>query len=516
MLTGIAWVLVIVALSGGEGVYAQREHCDPPEASSGKSRGSDHDCRPDKEESPTPEPSPTEEPTPEPTPVPPSPSPAPQVSPTKEVVVELHEAPSPMPTSTTVPTTTASPTQTPEPTVEPTDVPAVLAAVATPTFTPLPTATMTPTATPTLTPTPTAAPVPVITPVSEVQGLVVEAPPLNFLADFTGLGDVSTSLGVIGTNLSLALVTLLLALIATTIFNATLKENAEVIGLGLSRFSMPAMALAGAVGGRLAPFQQRHTRSYAFAKLMGLLALTALIYATLDPHFGFNDVSLVLIIGLMVGLTFTTFLYEGGQVLFSSRALGLPAAIRAYPLALGIAAVCVLLSKVVELNPGVIFGFVAGAALASSGGLGRKEQGLMVLLPMVCVLGVSLIALALIDPLRSLAERHESIWYSLPETAAVAIFVGGAESVLLSLLPLTFNDGQKVWAWNRLAWLAIALPASFLFFHVIVNRHETYGSLLGASSLGPLVAAIIFLTLALATWLYFRLRNIRAPQTASP
>ena len=128
---------------------------------------------------------------------------------------------------------------------------------------------------------------------------------------------------------------------------------------------------------------------------VALIALTALIYSALDPHFGFNDSSLVLVVALMIGLALTTFLYEGGQVLFSQRAFGVPAAIRAYPVAIVIAAASVGLSRIVDLNPGVIFGFVAAAAL-TSGNVGHRQHGMIVFVPMLVLLAISLIALALI------------------------------------------------------------------------------------------------------------------------
>jgi hypothetical protein len=449
---------------------------------------------------------PTLEPTLEPT-VPPTPRPRNTV----EATATPEDDIAPTATITATVTPTNSPTATAEPVEdEPPPTQVVVLAVS-----PEPTATATPTATPSPTATPVPAPTsipPAVAPVAEVLGLVIQPEAPNFLADFSGLGDFSTNLGVVATNITLALITLLLILVATTVFNATIKENAEAISLNVTQLALPVTGIASAIGSRAAPFRSRHAQTYSVAKLIGLLSLTAIIYATLDPHFGFNDASLVLILGLMAGLTMTTFLFEGGQVLFSSKAFGAPAAIRAYPIALAIATVSVVLSRVVDLNPGVIFGFVAAAAMAR-GHLGRREEGLIVFVPMLGVLGVSLIALALIDPMREFGNNHPGVWYSLPETIAVAIFVGGAESVLLSMIPLTFNDGEKVWAWNRYAWAAVALPASFLFFHVILNRDGSYESLSGGTK-GPLIAAVIFLIVSLIIWLYFRLRN--GDETAEP
>jgi len=116
--------------------------------------------------------------------------------------------------------------------------------------------------------------------------------------------------------------------------------------------------------------------------------------------------------------------------------------------------------------------------------------------------------------LRSLAEGSTSVWSTLPETIAVTVFVGGAQSVLLSMIPLTFNDGEKVWTWNRRAWLALALPSTFLFFHVIVNRTGEFSSLAKQpGAIAPLIVALVFLAIAVALWLFFHFRS-RSAQRA--
>jgi hypothetical protein len=351
-------------------------------------------------------------------------------------------------------------------------------------------------------------------PVSEVRAAVLSvAPPLNFLAEFPGLSDLSVDPGVLGANLTLALASLLIVLAAATIFNSTLKENAGWFTATASRLprpGLPFIAVTGALGaipGRLS----RNSLVYP----LSLLALTALIYSALDPHFGFNESSLVLLLALMVALTLTTFLAEGGKVLFSTRALGVPAAIRAYPVAILIAAASVGLSRLVELNPGVIFGFVAAAALAP-GGIGRREEGIVSFVPMLGLLTISLVALALVSPLRAITEGGSDVWATLPETIAVAVFVGGAESVLLAMIPLTFNDGQRVLSWSPLAWAAVTVPATFLFFHAIINRDGTFNSLSdNAGALVPLALAVSFLCIAAGTWLFFRVRaRTAAPQGA--
>ena len=110
--------------------------------------------------------------------------------------------------------------------------------------------------------------------------------------------------------------------------------------------------------------------------------------------------------------------------------------------------------------------------------------------------------------MRELSDQGTDIWSKIPETIAIAVFVGGAESVLLCLIPLTFNDGHKIWVWNRLAWLALALPASFLFFHTLINRDASVQDLSQQTNAVAMVGICAgFLALSLVIWLYFRVRR---------
>jgi hypothetical protein len=181
---------------------------------------------------------------------------------------------------------------------------------------------------------------------------------------------------------------------------------------------------------------------------------------------------------------------------------------RVFPLAIVIALGCVALTRVTNLHPGIIFGFVTAAAIfPAAGEPSRRQRGLTVAAPLVAVMVLSGIAFLLIDPMHDFSDAHPGVWGTLPETVAVALFVAGAESALLILIPITFNDGEKVWHWNRLVWFALAVPAAFAFIHVIVNE-DNFGELRDDTDAMTVIAiCVVVLVVSIATWLYFRLRN---------
>jgi hypothetical protein len=342
--------------------------------------------------------------------------------------------------------------------------------------------------------------------VAQVAGVQIAEPVTNFLSSVTGVSDISTDLLVVGTNLTLALITLLIVLLATTIFNATLKENAAQFDGAMSRFTN--VAGVSAFGGWFAAASTNAGHGWlGAAKPLGVTVVTGALYALVQPDFGFNEKTLVLMLALAAAVTITTFVFEGGQVVWSTRRFATPATMRIFPVGIAIALASVALTRFTNLHPGVIFGFVAAAAIAPRHPLSKRDEGLIVLVPLAGLLLASVTAFLLIDPLRDFEEANPGAWGALPVTIAVAVFVGGAEGALLSLLPLTFNDGQKIWQWSRLAWFALALPATFAFIHVVVNEEDYESLTKGRDIVTLLIVSCAVLTVAVGVWLFFRLRR---------
>jgi hypothetical protein len=327
----------------------------------------------------------------------------------------------------------------------------------------------------------------------------------NVFDQVPGLGDLSTNLGVIGTNILLAIIALLCLLVATTIFNSTIKENADTVAVN-SRFAR-AWSIVHLGDLSLEDLPRPLARTLISMQPVFLLAATGIIYGALDPNFGWNESSLVLFIGLIAGITLTTFLFEGGQILFAAKSFHEDAKLQLFPVALAIAAISVFLTRVTAFHPGVIFGFVGSAVITASS---RKREGMIVWIPLVGLFLVSLVALALITPLREWSANRTDVWATIPETIAIAVFVGGGQSVLLTLLPMTFNDGAKVWEWSRLAWFALALPAAFIFFHALINPDAGYADI--AQESRPMIMlgiCVAILAASIVVWFYVRIREGR-------
>jgi hypothetical protein len=299
-------------------------------------------------------------------------------------------------------------------------------------------------------------------------------------------------------------------------FNATVKENGAEMSMMLHRLT--AFVGLGMVAKWFAMnVPDGHTTLPELLKPILITLFTGALYALVQPDFGWNNQTLVLMAALATSVTITTIIFEGGQVLWTNRHHGELAEIAVYPVGILIAIVSVVLTRVTNLHPGVIFGFVAAAALAPrQHSMSARDEGMAVLIPMLSLLGASLLAFLCVDPLRDFEDANPGPWGSYPVTVAVAIFIGGAEGALLTLLPLTFNDGQKIWKWNPLVWLCVALPATFLFIHVVVNEEDLSALTEGTSIITLLIVSGVLYVVAAGTWLFFRARkNRRIAESAS-
>ena len=84
------------------------------------------------------------------------------------------------------------------------------------------------------------------------------------------------------------------------------------------------------------------------------------------------------------------------------------------------------------------------------------------------------------------------------------------------MAPLRFLPGEKLWAWNRIAWAIVFGIGMFAFAHILINPESGYLSDTSRTPFLTVVALIVgFATVSVAFWAYFRFRPERpAPESA--
>jgi hypothetical protein len=230
--------------------------------------------------------------------------------------------------------------------------------------------------------------------------------------------------------------------------------------------------------------------------------LAAVLNAFLDPHLRFDRASLVLVAGLALSVATVSLLASVPARRYVRRVYHDRAHVRLYPIGLGVAAVCVLVSRLTHFEPGYLYGVVAGFAFARE--LGLAEKGWIAFATSAFLLVVALAAFALRVPVHAHAVRSDAVLWALADTVLAAVFAAGVEANVLGLLPLRFLPGEQVIAWRRAAWMAAFGFSVFAFLHALsaqAGEARTGASVAVAAGL-----FLVFGAVSVTFWAYFRYR----------
>jgi hypothetical protein len=215
-----------------------------------------------------------------------------------------------------------------------------------------------------------------------------------------------------------------------------------------------------------------------------------------------------MLISTIVTVGVVTYFYNGGQLIISRQMFGMGGVIRLFPIGVLVAAVCVLFTRLDGFQPGIIYGFIASAAVVSTTEPNKEQSGKILFYPVLALLGLCLLSWFLISPFRDLATDHSSLWAALPETIAVGVFVGGLEGTFFQMIPIRYMDGHKVWSWNKLAWVLLAGSAAFMFWEILLHKQSSSASsVTHGTPAVAIVAMSICCILSLGFYAFFRLRG---------
>ncbi|MDQ1697463.1 MAG: hypothetical protein QOJ03_2816 [Frankiaceae bacterium] len=408
---------------------------------------------------------------------------------------------------TPTPTPSASATKTPKPTGTPTS--------ATPSTTATPTATATPhhRRHPSATPTPTESSSPVALPTTPPPSA---GPPDTGQPGPSNPGDVSgftrhvadasqiaTNGRTLLLNAALALLLVIMLLFPAELFNGTLMENYDEVRGWFGPL--------GRLGTKLESHPLLESRSLRLAGVTLFTAITAGVYGLIDPEFGLDGASLRLFIALAFGLVAMTVLANGAALLFVRWRYGVGGHIRLRPGTLVLALGCVLLSRLIHLQPGYVYGIVAGFQFSRE--IDHAQEGRAVAAWAGWLFALSIGAWLLIEPARHLVEHHEGAFLPLvAEEVTAALTVEGLTVLLLALAPIRFLHGERLLRWNKPAWLVAYAVTAYAFFSIDIHPEWA-----GTEATVPLrVWLVLFLGFGAFSgmfWSYFRFRHPRTAES---
>jgi hypothetical protein len=323
-----------------------------------------------------------------------------------------------------------------------------------------------------------------------------------------GPSDLPIDPAVVLTNLFLTLLIVFLFGLTAEIFNSTMDANRdEVHGWWMRIFRRPAQALGaltvtGSSLGRLSGV----SRLGSVGLVLLVLSLLGLIYGFLSPDFGLNQQSVILFVSLVVGLGFLTYFAEGSSTRLAHRRYRADASIKLYGTAVIVAILAVVISRLVDFQPGLLYGFIASAVIVAPIALARRDDATLVLVPAFGLLVVSILAWMLLGPVR-VAAADGSWAPALAETILAMIFIGGLEGLFITMLPLRFLDGATVMAWSRVAWALVFGTVTFLWWQLLLNQESSFISAFEQSNVQMVLAVLgVFMLTTGGLWAYFRFK----------
>ena len=343
----------------------------------------------------------------------------------------------------------------------------------------------------------------------------VQVPAL--VADIQGPPALSTDLGVLGTNFLLTIIVVITFGLTSSLFNSTIKSNRDDIDALLAAGAQRMRLVRTAGQGIRAAVDHVPGRRFVARpiRVALILGVTGVVYGFLSPDFGLDASSVLLFVSIIVGVGFVTFLTEGGGALLASRRMRAPASVRLYVAAVVVAIVCVGLTRLMDFQPGILYGFVASSVFLGTVVLDRRQSATLVIVPALALLAASLLAWALIPAVRPAAGTDGPWWIVIAQAALVTIFVAGIEGLFYAMIPITFMDGATVFEWNKFVWAALFGLATFLFWHLLLNQNDAYLDALRQTRVAiALGLVLIYGEVTLATWLIFKIRAGRRDASA--
>lgn len=203
-------------------------------------------------------------------------------------------------------------------------------------------------------------------------------------------------------------------------------------------------------------------------------ALAAILGAFVDPDFGFNLMSLRLVVTLF--LSFLLFNLAAWTIVRRVAVRLQPESdpyLRFRWGSLLLVIVAVLIARLLGLEPGVIFGLVAGIAYATTLQAAKSAVVTIVgsafglVLALVAWVGYSLLAPAQID----------NFAYVFLVEFLAGVTVKGVSTLPLSLLPLGTLEGAKLFGWKKVVWGVSYVVGLAAFMLVLATIPKAWGEI---------------------------------------
>jgi hypothetical protein len=268
----------------------------------------------------------------------------------------------------------------------------------------------------------------------------------------TNIRDVIANPITIAGAAGLGLALLLLVAFPAELLNSTLSANSRRLGRGFA-------AIEAGINRATAWFIAV-TRAPAIAAAV-IVIITSVIFGFVDPNFGFDIVSLRLVLSLAIGLFVVSYVASWISSSIVKRAWGVSASIELQPAALVFAILGVVLARALDFSPGFLIGLVIGLELATKTKEPYRSRATLVHLGVLASLSV--MAWLLFSLLGANPPADPGFVELLAFDALAATTIEGLTAATVALLPLGFLEGRALFRHSRLTWAAAFAIMGTLF-----------------------------------------------------
>jgi hypothetical protein len=283
----------------------------------------------------------------------------------------------------------------------------------------------------------------------------------------------------------LALALLFLVALPTELLNSSLSSNTSRLGRAY-----------GAVDGALTKAQDwfiRATHSRALAAAV-ITTIIAIVYGFVDPGFGFDIVSLRLVLSLAIAFFLLSYGASWISGLIVRRAWGATGIVALQPSIILFAIVGVIVARILDFSPGFLVGVAIGLELIQAS---KKVSARAVFVQVAVVTGLALAAWVAY----SFFSPGDAFLGRLVEDTLVAVTAEGLTGALIAVFPLRFLDGRELWEVSKRLWVTAFLVVA-VAFALLVLPTAIQGTDVADYGTWLLVFAV-FGAISLTVWLVF-------------
>ncbi|MCU1413164.1 MAG: hypothetical protein JWN80_504, partial [Microbacteriaceae bacterium] len=293
---------------------------------------------------------------------------------------------------------------------------------------------------------------------------------------------------VIGAAAAAGLALLLFVAFPAELLNSTLSENYDRIFGRIPKVRLP--------------WNQRLKAFAARAPVIGGLVITviaAIIFGFADPRFGFDLVSVRLVLACAIALFIIGYLANSLTGLIERRRWGVKTEMELKPLGLVLTIVGVVLSRIIGFSPGFLIGLILGLSL--TGTTTVKQRSNAVLVRSSIMLGMAVAAWLVMS---ALGEPDGFVAALVHDTLA-GIVTEGLTALVVGLLPFRYLDGAVIFRRSKAVW-ALSYLVALLAFCLIVLPSDEHWKYFG-STIGVWIAVVVgFAIVTLGLYVFFRAR----------